>query len=141
LELAAIPRARCGPAKPRRLEKTDDPDRGYIAPDYVDLTYALHGGDDYELLFTSSRPVPNLIKGVPITRIGQILIRKDTPVQKMAGKKAPGKKTSGPKAPRKASASARKASASVATRIKTIDERGRSRVLKPRGWEHFSPNP
>jgi thiamine-monophosphate kinase len=39
------------------------------------LEYALHGGDDYELLFTA-RPgvrMPKKIAGVPITRIGRIL--------------------------------------------------------------------
>ena len=38
------------------------------------LHLALHGGDDYELLFTaaSSAPIPRKIAGVPITRIGEI---------------------------------------------------------------------
>jgi thiamine-monophosphate kinase len=40
----------------------------------VDLRFALHGGDDYELLFTARRvkKVPARIAGVPITPIGQI---------------------------------------------------------------------
>jgi thiamine-monophosphate kinase len=38
----------------------------------VNLAFALHGGDDYELLFTSSKRVPKAIQGVPITRIGRI---------------------------------------------------------------------
>jgi thiamine-monophosphate kinase len=40
----------------------------------VELRYALHGGDDYELLFTvpAQRKVPRRIAGVPITRIGSI---------------------------------------------------------------------
>jgi thiamine-monophosphate kinase len=40
----------------------------------VDLDFALHGGEDYELLFTAprSKAVPSQIAGVPITRIGQI---------------------------------------------------------------------
>ena len=40
----------------------------------VDLELALHGGEDYELLFTSprSRNVPSRIAGVPITLIGHI---------------------------------------------------------------------
>jgi thiamine-monophosphate kinase len=41
------------------------------------LTQALHGGEDYELLFTA-RPgarVPRTIAGVPITRIGQVVKR------------------------------------------------------------------
>jgi thiamine-monophosphate kinase len=38
------------------------------------LELALHGGEDYELLFTapSSVSVPNRISGVPVTRIGEI---------------------------------------------------------------------
>ena len=36
------------------------------------LDLALHGGDDYELLFTSSGRVPAKVGGIPITRIGQI---------------------------------------------------------------------
>src|SRR5579864_5229879 len=40
----------------------------------VDLDLALHGGEDYELLFTSppGKRVPSTIAGVPLTRIGQI---------------------------------------------------------------------
>ena len=40
----------------------------------VDIGYALHGGDDYELLFTAprSRRVPGRIHGVPTTLIGHI---------------------------------------------------------------------
>jgi thiamine-monophosphate kinase len=40
----------------------------------VDLELALHGGEDYELLFTSprSRRMPARIAGVPITQIGYI---------------------------------------------------------------------
>jgi thiamine-monophosphate kinase len=40
----------------------------------VDLRDALHGGDDYELLFTASprTRMPRSIVGVPITRIGTI---------------------------------------------------------------------
>jgi len=39
------------------------------------LHYALHGGEDYELLFTTpaSRPVPGKIAGVRVTRIGEII--------------------------------------------------------------------
>ncbi len=39
------------------------------------LAQALHGGEDYELLFTASpaSPVPSRITGVPVTRIGRIL--------------------------------------------------------------------
>ena len=43
----------------------------------VDLKSALHGGDDYELLFTSrSKHIPAQIAGVPVTRIGRITRRK-----------------------------------------------------------------
>jgi len=40
----------------------------------VDLQFALHGGDDYELLFTAPgrQRLPRKIAGVPITQIGQI---------------------------------------------------------------------
>jgi thiamine-monophosphate kinase len=39
------------------------------------LEQALHGGEDYELLFTSGadRRVPRRIAGVPVTRIGRVL--------------------------------------------------------------------
>jgi len=38
------------------------------------LTFALHGGDEYELLFTAhpKHRIPKQIAGVPITRIGEI---------------------------------------------------------------------
>jgi len=57
LQTEAIPRARVG--KPLRE---------------VDLDLALHGGEDYELLFTAPRNkrIPSRIAGVPITQIGQI---------------------------------------------------------------------
>jgi thiamine-monophosphate kinase len=38
----------------------------------VDLQFALHGGDDYELLFTSSKAIPSRIAGVTVTEIGRI---------------------------------------------------------------------
>ena len=40
----------------------------------VDLKFALHGGEDYELLFTAprNRRVPRQIAGVPITQIGWV---------------------------------------------------------------------
>jgi thiamine-monophosphate kinase len=44
------------------------------------LTRALHGGEDYELLFTSSGKVPRSMAGVAITPIGRILAsNKDRP--------------------------------------------------------------
>jgi len=41
----------------------------------ANLQYALHGGDDYELLFTaaSATRIPKKIAGIPVTRIGRIL--------------------------------------------------------------------
>ncbi len=41
----------------------------------VDLNLALHGGEDYELLFTArpGKRIPNQIGGVAITQIGQIV--------------------------------------------------------------------
>jgi thiamine-monophosphate kinase len=40
----------------------------------VELRFALHGGEDYELLFTAPRGkrVPARIAGVPVTQIGQV---------------------------------------------------------------------
>jgi thiamine-monophosphate kinase len=55
IEAAAIPRA--------RLASGAEP---------VALELALHGGEDYELLFTSATAVPSRVAGVPITRIGRI---------------------------------------------------------------------
>lgn len=44
----------------------------------VDLQLALHGGEDYELLFTAPRSklIPSRIAGVPITQIGHITRRR-----------------------------------------------------------------
>ena len=57
LRSEAIPRASVG--KPARE---------------VDLEFALHGGEDYELLFTAprSKRIPSQSAGVPITQIGHI---------------------------------------------------------------------
>lgn len=55
IEAEAIPRARVGQHKKKAT-----------------LELALHGGEDYELLFTSSRNVPAQLAGVRVTRIGQI---------------------------------------------------------------------
>jgi thiamine-monophosphate kinase len=42
------------------------------AKNSVALEFALHGGDDYELLFTSTAEVPSKVAGVQVTRIGRI---------------------------------------------------------------------
>jgi thiamine-monophosphate kinase len=61
LDAALIPRARVG--RPARE---------------VDLDLALHGGEDYELLFTArpGKRVPSQIAGVALTQIGQISRRR-----------------------------------------------------------------
>jgi thiamine-monophosphate kinase len=56
IEIAAIPRAQVG--RPRQQ---------------VGLDLALHGGEDYELLFTSAKKVPSRVAGVPVARIGRIM--------------------------------------------------------------------
>jgi thiamine-monophosphate kinase len=56
IDSAAIPRALAG--KPARE---------------VPLALALHGGEDYELLFTSSKRIPAKIAGVSVTEIGRVV--------------------------------------------------------------------
>jgi thiamine-monophosphate kinase len=70
----------------------------------ADLELALHGGDDYELLFTAPAKarVPDTIAGVRVTEIGRICHQKDYP-----------------------------------SAITILDDNGRARALKPRGWQHF----
>ena len=60
IEAEAIPRARVGRGKKEPGKKP------------VALEFALHGGDDYELLFTSAAAVPSDVAGVRVTRIGRI---------------------------------------------------------------------
>lgn len=55
IDSAAIPRALVG----------RDPTR-------VSLDLALHGGEDYELLFTARKRIPPEVAGIPVTRIGRI---------------------------------------------------------------------
>jgi thiamine-monophosphate kinase len=76
IEAAAIPLARVGRQK-----------------QYVALEQALHGGEDYELLFTSSRKVPARVAGVRVTRIGRItrangmrLLEAEGPMRKLAAR-------------------------------------------------------
>jgi thiamine-monophosphate kinase len=74
IELRAIPRARVGrPAA------------------QVGFDLALHGGEDYELLFTSAKKMPARMAGVPVTRVGRItrergmvLIGEDTRRRRLA---------------------------------------------------------
>jgi len=53
----------------------------------VDLEFALHGGEDYELLFTAppSKRVPSRIAGVPITQIGHMTRSRKVVLRNNAG--------------------------------------------------------
>ena len=71
IDVMAIPRAHVG--KPNRE---------------VDLDLALHGGEDYELLFTA-RPgvrIPNQIAGVTVTQIGRITRKKTMVLRSREGR-------------------------------------------------------
>jgi thiamine-monophosphate kinase len=50
----------------------DQVPRAQINRQVVDLELALHGGEDYELLFTSAKKVPTRIGSVALTEIGSI---------------------------------------------------------------------
>jgi thiamine-monophosphate kinase len=71
IEAAAIPRARVG--KPRHE---------------VDFNLALHGGEDYELLFTVSpgKRIPGEIVGVTLTEIGKITREKRMRIRSEEGR-------------------------------------------------------
>jgi thiamine-monophosphate kinase len=53
----------------------------------VDLEFALHGGEDYELLFTArpGKQIASRIAGIPITRIGRITRTKKIILMKQDG--------------------------------------------------------
>jgi thiamine-monophosphate kinase len=70
LDAALIPRARVG--KPARE---------------VDFDLALHGGEDYELLFTAhpGKHVPKRIAGVALTQIGRITRSRKVVLRDAAG--------------------------------------------------------
>lgn len=55
------------------------------------LEQALHGGEDYELLFTSSTKLPLKIAGVPVTRIGTITRKRAVQVTQISadGERSP----------------------------------------------------
>jgi thiamine-monophosphate kinase len=57
----------------------------------VELKFALHGGEDYELLFTASRrrQVPAKILGVPVTRVGEIFRGRGMRLRFADGRKQP----------------------------------------------------
>jgi thiamine-monophosphate kinase len=52
------------------------------------LTLALHGGEEYELLFAArpNRRIPKQIAGVPVTKIGEIVRGKQMKLIKLDGK-------------------------------------------------------
>ncbi|MFZ0796670.1 MAG: thiamine-phosphate kinase [Terriglobales bacterium] len=64
IEAEAIPRAQVGRGKKERGKKE-------LGKKPVALELALHGGDDYELLFTSTGAIPSQVAGVRVTRIGR----------------------------------------------------------------------
>jgi thiamine-monophosphate kinase len=62
IEAEAIPRAEFGLKSGSKFG---------LGKKRVALEFALHGGDDYELLFTSAGTVPSEVAGVRVTRIGR----------------------------------------------------------------------
>ncbi len=61
--------------------------RAQVERKIVALEQALHGGDDYELLFTSAGAVPAQVAGVKVTRIGRIMQAKGMRLTNEDGKK------------------------------------------------------
>jgi thiamine-monophosphate kinase len=76
----------------------------------ADLELALHGGEDYELLFTAPKRtrIPSQIAGVKITEIGEIEVGEI------------------------------KNRADYSSAIQILGQNGKVRPLAQRGWEHFS---
>ena len=60
-------------------------------PRSVDLDFALHGGEDYELLFTVSARarVPGTLAGIALTEIGRITSSRKIILRRMDGKTEP----------------------------------------------------
>lgn len=56
-----------------------------------DLKFALHGGEDYELLFTAatSKRIPRSIAGIPVTEIGEITAGDSIQLVGMNGRRTP----------------------------------------------------
>jgi thiamine-monophosphate kinase len=77
------------------------------------LRLALHGGEDYQLLFTAQGTVPAQYKGVRITRIGEVV-----PLRALSRRGNPrhGERRSS---------------------IELVRSDGSSSRLEPRGWDHF----
>jgi thiamine-monophosphate kinase len=80
----------------------------------ANLELALHGGDDYELLFTAraKAKVPARIAGAKVTAIGTV-------VGQVGHAGRAGKKD-------------------YRSAIEIVDENGRSSILAARGWQHFT---
>jgi thiamine-monophosphate kinase len=79
------------------------------------LELALHGGEDYQLLFTAAGRMPDSYRGVQITRIGEIVSPKN-------GRNA-------------------RISANQESLVELIDACGVASLLTPRGWDHFRKEP
>ncbi len=78
------------------------------------LDLALHGGEDYQLLFTAARLAARTYRGVAITRIGEIVPLKSLRRWKNA---RPNSNENG--------------------LVELIDAAGSASQLIPRGWDHF----
>jgi thiamine-monophosphate kinase len=80
---------------------------------------ALHGGEDYELLFTAppAARVPSSIEGVPVTQIGRIVTRSKGAAGKGAARKGTGQSSASP--------------------IILVTSKG-AIPLTPQGWQHFA---
>ena len=91
-----------------------DTDALPVAPG-ANPAHVLHGGEDYELLFTAppAARVPSSIEGVPVTLIGRIVSPNEAGARKGARRPA------------------------TPTPITLITSRG-AVPLSPQGWQHFS---
>jgi thiamine-monophosphate kinase len=78
------------------------------------IELALHGGEDYQLLFTAAGQVPRIYRGVAIARIGEIVALKGKRPSAMRGSESKGKSF-----------------------IEIVDAAGAARPLIPAGWDHF----
>jgi thiamine-monophosphate kinase len=89
------------------------------------LADALHGGEDYELLFTA-RPktkVPAELCGLPIYAIGTIV--------------AAPRKTDPPAPSQQRPKQTSKPTKTTQPRITLVSSAGREQALRPAGWQHF----
>ncbi len=68
------------------IEETAIPRAFYANKHAVPLDFALHGGEDYELLFTSSKKIPDSIAGIRVSRIGTIQPRAGLRIRNAEGR-------------------------------------------------------